>query len=226
MRQLLIFGIQTKIYKNYPNIRIFINNFFCDEFDIQKEYFDNDTWYSLEQRIDPKFPRKIFNTDNVFIKFIEFDDCNKKNCKIFFDIKNNWSNYTNGFMTKSNLLKFPFLYVIPKSVVPRYDDWYKKYQDRRKKLKNSFAEDHNDIKNFYRAGTMQHVSIFKNMVFSLESEGGFCNSERTMNWVGGSRKITLNLEKKLGIWTGKDNKDHGPQHTLIQNCLHKYLYEN
>lgn len=94
MFNLLVLGFCCNVYKNKPNIRVFFNEKFIDEYNIEPS--DN-----INKETTPKL--KIYKLDiplwplNNFIKL---------------DIKNSDSNYNNGFMTKSTLIKFhTFLFI-------------------------------------------------------------------------------------------------------------------
>lgn len=91
----LSLGFFCSIFKYKPNIRIFFNNIFIDEFDIEP--------FSFEESI--KLP---------LLKFYQLNLRNfplESNIKLM--IKNSDSNYNNGFMTKSTLLKFHTFCLFP-----------------------------------------------------------------------------------------------------------------
>jgi len=95
MNNLLALSFYCKIYKKKPNIRIFFNEKFIDEYDIESCNSNDEKvkpYLKLYQLNLPKWP-----TDN-FIKL---------------EIKNSDSNYNNGFMTKSTLIKFHTFLLIP-----------------------------------------------------------------------------------------------------------------
>jgi hypothetical protein len=94
MFNILALGFYCQIYKKKPNIRIFINNIFIDEFDIEPYDFENNSVPNL------KFYQ--LNLPNNF-----------KEYSIKLNIKNSDSNYNNGFMTKSTLIKFHTCCLVP-----------------------------------------------------------------------------------------------------------------
>ena len=88
MLHFLALGLYCQVYKTRPTLRIFANNIFIDEFDIEPfDFKDNDS-----------IP---------FLRFYHLDfphELNEHSIKL--QIKNNDSNYNNGFMTKSTLIKW------------------------------------------------------------------------------------------------------------------------
>jgi len=91
----LVLGFFCNIFKYRPNIRIFFNNTFIDEFDI--ELFDFNESIKLPQLNFYQLNLRNFPLQN--------------NIKLV--IKNSDSNYNNGFMTKSTLLKFHTFCLFP-----------------------------------------------------------------------------------------------------------------
>ena len=86
MINILALGFYCDIYKKSPNVRLFLNDTFIDEFDI-------DPFSSLDAGM-PSI--KLYQINLV-------DAVGTYNIKL--QIKNNDSNYNNGFMTKSTLIK-------------------------------------------------------------------------------------------------------------------------
>ena len=93
MFNILALGFYCQIYKKNPNIRIFFNNVFIDEFDIEPHDFD-----------DASIPN---------LKFYQLNLPEIKEQPIRLEVVNSDSNYNNGFMTKSTLIKFHTCYIIP-----------------------------------------------------------------------------------------------------------------
>lgn len=94
MVSILALGFYCQIYKKKPNIRIFFNKNFIDEFDIESHDFkDNNSIPSL--------------------RFYQLNLPNIKEQSIVLEIKNSDSNYNNGFMTKSTLIKLHTCCLVP-----------------------------------------------------------------------------------------------------------------
>ena len=95
MFNVLALGFYCQIYKKKPNVRIFVNNIFIDEFDIDSHDFENCN----------SIPNLKFYQLNLL------DEFHKHSIKL--EIKNSDSNYNNGFMTKSTLIKFHTCCLVP-----------------------------------------------------------------------------------------------------------------
>jgi len=93
---ILCIGFYCQIYKKNPNVRIFLDNRFIDEIDIQSI-----------NGIDDKLPNLYF----YHLKLLPFPI----NHNIHLEVKNSDSNYNNGFMTKSTLLRFVNFSLLPYS---------------------------------------------------------------------------------------------------------------
>ena len=95
MFNVLALGFYCQIYKKRPNVRIFVNNIFIDEFDVDSHDFENCN----------SIPNLKFYQLNLL------DEFHKHSIKL--EIKNSDSNYNNGFMTKSTLIKFHTCCLVP-----------------------------------------------------------------------------------------------------------------
>ena len=95
MFNVLALGFYCQIYKKRPNVRIFINNIFIDEFDIEPHNF----------RDYNSIPNLKFYQLNLL------DELHEHSIKL--EIKNSDSNYNNGFMTKSTLIRFHTCSLVP-----------------------------------------------------------------------------------------------------------------
>lgn len=94
MFNILALGFYCQIYKKKPNVRVFFNNNFIDEFNIEPyDFKDNNSIPSL--------------------KFYQLNLPDIKEHFVKLEIKNNDSNYNNGFMTKSTLIKLHTCSIVP-----------------------------------------------------------------------------------------------------------------
>jgi len=102
-------GFNCKIYKKNPNIRIFINNLFIDDFEIN----------SFEEEQDKTIlPNLHFYELNLSSSILEHH--------IRLEINNSDSNYNNSFMTHSTLLQLHTFYLVP---LNNYRELYNKIKD-------------------------------------------------------------------------------------------------
>ena len=156
MFNLLVLGFHCDVYKNKPNVRLFFNEKFIDEYNIEPSNDETIPKLNMYKLDVPTWPL------NNFIKI---------------DIKNSDSNYNNGFMTKSTLIKFhTFLFVTGDK---------DNYESLIKLLSNSIS--HNFNKNFnlipYTVWTDENNNVIKNVSdLTLGGSGTFkCDLFRDVN---------------------------------------------
>jgi len=203
----LCLGFLCNVYKISPTIRVFIENFFVDEFEaknnISKKEIDlisknyNDFTYINPNRISHCLDPKVIMQDGPFEKNVTFmfyniknlKQRNEKELKVLISIKNSDSNYNNGFITKSTMFSIPFIFVIPTKIFKNCSLFYQKWKQKmtfEKKLQTSLF----DIKNYYR--DRPRFFLFstnpKHHTFNIKSSnkknlsyfnGGDCEHERT-----------------------------------------------
>ena len=120
MKYIFGFNVGCKIYKKFPKINISLNDRLIDELVLDNSHLYNQ--YNLIDRKrypDNEFGDKNFIQDSLYSKKINLYTLDDKdlNGKITLDIKNSDSNYTNGFMTNSTLLKFSYVFLIPEFIL-------------------------------------------------------------------------------------------------------------
>lgn len=94
MLSILGLAFYCQIYKKRPNVRIFFNKNFIDEFDLESHDFEN-------------------NDSIPALRFYQLNLPDIKEQSIALEIKNSDSNYNNGFMTKSTLIKLHTCCIVP-----------------------------------------------------------------------------------------------------------------
>jgi len=132
----LVVGFACDVYRQEPRARIFVGNKLIDEFYIQHH---KDTLYTeiKKFRQNKHILHPYSNTEflNVLIKnfaplrFYEIEIDQTKNLEeLRIEIKNSDSNYINGFMSKSTLIRLNVCYFFP---------LYQKLLSRLKKIRNN-----------------------------------------------------------------------------------------
>lgn len=161
----LALGFFCNIFKYKPNIRIFFNNIFIDEFDIEPFDFEEST----------KLPQLNFYQLNLRNFPIQ------NNIKLV--IKNSDSNYNNGFMTKSTLLKFYTFCLFP-------------------------TDNHEWVLEKIRVGTLNlkkdHVeSKMYNLIPSTKwfNKDNNCTEDTGHKTIGGSGFFVCKVYRKYGFFT-------------------------
>ena len=195
MRYLLVVGFACEIYRKKPRARIFVDDRFIDEFNIQehKEVF------SIKRKTN-MFPRRLQDIENQFtiiekkfpeLKFYQLNiDKNKKDLKLCIDINNNDSNYNNGFLSKSTLIQLNFFYFFPldEKILMRLIKIFRKTRY----IKN-FAWFYKNKQKIFDLSS--HCQLSKEDRQIIEFKNFTCKG-----WnVGGSVQFTCKLVKKYGI---------------------------
>ena len=126
MQYVLGLGILCKKYKKNPNIRVFADDTFIDEFEIThgdetKKFTD----ISKNCKMTKNWSAKHFHILHIDEKHL--------NSKISIRVQNDDSNYTNSFMSKSTVIAFDSIFLIPKHFLDNnckvygeiYDKWHR-----------------------------------------------------------------------------------------------------
>jgi hypothetical protein len=143
MQYVLGLAILCKKYKKNPIVRLFIDNQFIDEFIVNNttKLFNGPLWPGIppeDEQLQLSFANKY--------KMFELDEkILKDGSKIVLEVQNTDSNWMNGFITKSTLIAIHNIFLIPKSLLKRYQLIFKAfYKHRRiykegKRMKNGWA---------------------------------------------------------------------------------------
>jgi len=265
MRQLLILGFHCKIYKKSPLIRVFADDQFLDEFELPATEYDETKNQNILKEIthtrDNELEYKAFDhpnarvdTDknlkdiskikisNPFLAFVEFNDIDSKNLIIKIEIKNNDSNYSNGFMTDSTLIMLNQCWIFSEKLMKRIDTIEEKYRFTAKNYisKNSLE----DFKKLMLANN--RISIFKSIldidninvdhmkkdkIIEINGSSNNFSMGVSEHWFGGDVSILVKLVKKHGLWVEAEHDTKGPWRLgdieTTKYILNKYKqYEN
>jgi hypothetical protein len=116
MKYVFGFNVGVKLYKKFPTIQVFIQDRLIDE--IQLDDSHAYTEFSLlddDERLTNKPFKSLFNNVSKKIHlYILNDECLQDNIKLV--VKNQDSNYTNGFMTKSTIIRFSHIFLMPEEI--------------------------------------------------------------------------------------------------------------
>lgn len=231
MKNLLIMGISCRVYRKEPLIRLFFNQNFVDEFNVPHNTVFDDYQTQMKERIkkenkilDPvilSLYKTIIKEKKPFLPFtkiIEIEDFDKEyiNLEIVVDAVDN--NFTNGFMTKTTLIQFDYLYLIPYPIAQNLALIKKKYKFDRKKIKNI-----NDIKKYYTKKTTTHV-VLRNFAKNDYQ------AQDIQNMQGGKFNLKIKLFKKLNsFWCEQNDLSIGKRWIgevdFLEFILDKYLQD-
>jgi hypothetical protein len=165
MIHILALGFFCSIFKHKPNIRIFFDNIFIDEFNIESFNFN----------------------ESVNLPQLKFYQVNLRNFplenNIKLMIKNSDSNYNNGFMTKSTLLKFHTFCLFPTD----------NYEWVLEKIKSGIL----DLKKNHAESKMYNL-VPSTRWFNKDNK---CIEDIAHKTIGGSGFFSCEVYKKYGFFT-------------------------
>jgi hypothetical protein len=126
MSYFLVLGILYKKYQKPADITLYIGNTFIDTFNLDRDFlYAKDIIPQIETHWYKKYgkehwitsPRYAENWKNIpaLFKVYEIDD-NAVEGKLKIKVENSDSDFTNGFMKNSSLIKFPITALIPKKL--------------------------------------------------------------------------------------------------------------
>lgn len=124
MKYQLILGIIFEKYKDPAKIDIFLDDTLLDSFELDQDYPATDQMLSMIERrwIDVWKPAEVWQDARWrnrwlqkprFFKVYEIDE-EKVKGSVRLDVSNSNSNYTNGFMSKSSIMKLGLIALFPK----------------------------------------------------------------------------------------------------------------
>lgn len=198
MKYYLIIGYRLiEKNKNFPLVRVSVNDNFIDEF-----YCDNEknsaieSWHtSSKVNENESYQKKVEYCLNVPAKqkILELDSAAwPEQCNLCIEILKNPSNYSNGFVSKRSLVIFSPIYLIAKSL----------YNDKGKFMKAL----HKLFR--YRENFFEFTDFPKKYYKNKWAWPGVHDSP-VQEMFGGDQKIYFKINKKLNFYylTGSDSEN-------------------
>ena len=131
--------------------------------------------------------------------------------KIRFEINDKNSNYTNGFMTKSNVISFKQVFLIPKHLFA-YEPLRKLYLRARKRYPQLHDPAHPDYAKQENPNTHDHSIVNDAILWPVVK--GVCTEDvegkikyAQKQWYGGQATVHVPLIKKFGIFMLHSERD-------------------
>lgn len=200
MRYLLVLGFNCDVYRQEPRARIFVGNQLIDEFyinhhpdtlSIAKNKFGQDNHTLQPYRDIEQIDLQIKNFPPLKFYEIELPET-LDILEIRIEIKNNDSNYVNGFMTNSTLIRLQECYFFPSN---------KKLMARLFEIRNKNRLTQNYA--WYRAEKSIRFNFIRNGMQWQGKNGqivDYTSTKLKHNNIGGDGVFTCKLEKKYGIF--------------------------
>ncbi len=211
MKYILGFGILFKKYKGKTNLRIFSDDRLIDEIVVDRDIktkAQNNSWRQLFDLDLPEFWGDHTYHDPSKLFVYEIDDSILGD-RINFQLHDENSNYTNGFLTKSNLMQFKSTFLIPKHLMDKKILTRIYHMDRKRnesfyKYTDKVMKDPDDAK-FEQVETTFMPWPETGKVVITEADGTLVGQAHC--WYGGKTEVYVPLVKKFGIhmlYAGRD----------------------
>jgi len=150
MKQVIFLGFYCKVYKKNPIAQIYIGDHMIDEIVVPEYYIDgfiknNELFYPSGDISFLKLKENASSHPKIFIYIIDDRYLDLSDGSIEIKIKNEDSNYTNGFMSQSTLLFLDFFYILPYTLFEKPKKYIEKimkitskkyYKNMRKRMFN------------------------------------------------------------------------------------------
>jgi hypothetical protein len=222
MKYLLVVGFACNIYRQEPRARIFVGDKLIDEFLIQHHI---DTLTTATRNFNRKLlqphPRNEFLNMQIKslppLRFYSLEiGTTLDRTELRIEIENIDSNNTNGFITKSTLIKLQVCFFFP---------LHQKLLSRLNEIKNKNRSTQNYA--WYRSHKNYIFDLIINGLCWQGKNGQIFNSNRyklTTCQIGGDGVFTCELVKKYQILIKKTKKSnrYNFEYRLIDYFLNKY----
>jgi len=206
MKYFLVIGIEYKFFRNPADITIHVGDRFIDSFALEKDFPPaTDLLPQIETRWYNKFGaphwisradwvKKWINIPSLF-KVYEIDDSDLEG-KLEIKVQNANSDFTNGFMKNSSLIKFPIVALFKKNLVENrgekmmkaivkfYDGW---------NSDSGLLEDVNKPPGFHRSRWPNASSFWVARENEIHEKSGIKNTDW---YIGGSFTAEFVIKSK------------------------------
>ena len=240
MKYFLILGTEFKRYKKTANIHVSLNERLIDSFGMKRDQGTIDMLKHVEKTWYEKFNRNhwierddwlsIWKKHPKFFKVYQVDEkdlINKDGATGTLEIKvdNSQSNYTNGFMTKSSMIKFSIIGLVPEPllqnngeglmrVATKFDDAWDKCLGRRNiqpgKVVGTMSTEEHDM---WKVSRPTWPSVFN---YHVQRDGESETHEKSglrtrCDWIGGSftLQVPIKIKHKIKVLGSIGTADHG-----------------
>jgi len=215
MSYVLFLGFKSIVYKEPAIIRISLDNVFIDEFslipnsscDVKDYYYKSEyfrRWSDKNSLADHPYYKKnipadfskFFHEDIIF-KIFELDEKfikEKQKHNLVIELIDSDNNFTNGFITKSTMISLDLAYLIPKSILLKFDIYNNNYINNKKEYRSKHLTI-DSIKNSYKTKLTQFDLLKNNSFENEEKQGTYC-----LKWYSNVSKDKTSIS--LHEWRG------------------------
>jgi hypothetical protein len=214
MKYILAFGIFFKKFSNSTKIRIFSDDLFIDEITLdenmlgkEKKQITHAHYDNAMELLHPDKKEQVFGTGGIHMKlfpeklFVYEIDESAIGKKISMEINDKNSNFTNGFMTGSNMFAIDSVFLFPKHIFS--EEKMLRVMEFMRKIYNSDSLDRinsdAEVDEYHR----KHVA-WPSQVRILDSDTNIMYDRG--HWCGGTKRLQMEIKKKFGLhflWNGR-----------------------
>ena len=211
MKYILGIGINFKHFSGETTIRIFLDDIFIDELVLDKhielcrvdrlnitDNFNPENPTFEKKKTGPDDQRKESIPEKFFCYEIDESIIGDR---ISFDFNDTNSNYSNGFMTKSNQISFHSVFLLPK--ITTNSRFWKFIYDR----------NHKETENILPCQSYGKAEVNHDWPLTVELYNDKNEKSHRFQWFGGKQKVHIDVCKKHRthyIWKSNDNKINHP----------------
>tara|TARA_B100000902_G_scaffold356412_1_gene370062 strand:- start:49 stop:786 length:738 start_codon:yes stop_codon:yes gene_type:complete len=219
MKYILAFGIFFKKFSNSMQIRIFSDDLFIDEITLdenllgkEKRQITHTRYHYATELLHPDKKEQVFKTGGIHMKlfpeklFVYEIDESSIGKKILLEITDKNSNFTNGFMTSSNMFAIDSVFLFPKHMfsekkIPRVMEFMRRIYNR-DSLDNINTDA--EVDEYHR----KHVP-WPSQAHILDAD-----TKRMYDrghWHGGAKRLQIEIKKKFGLhflWNGRNESSN------------------
>ena len=202
MKYLLLISLIFKKYKGSTDVSLYSDDLFIDQFTLQDDTTTMSTARKDERDQFRHIYRKILgqNKFRALPKLTKVYEIDETSIGREFSIRINDSNtnYTNGFMTKSNTLQLFNCILVPKKLLTT-SKWAR--------CVRMFEKHNSYISRYKKEPDFQGVETYSRHMYWPGTDFHIVNGKLTQrHWVGGKSVITLPVIKKFQmhiLWPGR-----------------------
>ena len=218
MKYILAFGIFFKKFSNSMQIRIFSDDLFIDEITLdenllgkEKTQITHTQYDNALELLHPEKKKQVFYGGGIHMRlfpeklFVYEIDESAIGGKILFEIDDKNSNFTNGFMTASNMFAIDSVFLFPKHMfsekkILRVMEFMRKIYNNDNLDSISSEQEQNEYDRKHVPWPNQ-VKIFNTDTMESYGRG---------HWHGGTKRLHVNVRKKFGLhllWSGRNESN-------------------
>jgi hypothetical protein len=225
MRYLLVVGFACDVYRQEPRARIYVGDKLIDEFYIRHQEdiisADINNHYQNNHILKPIKTNNFYIKNLPHLRFYEIEvEPYQNKLELRINIENSDSNYNNGFITKSTLLKLQIFYFFPYN--KKLLSILSKMMIKNRKNKNNYAWHRRYKSQIFNLDYIAEWHGKNGKILESTNNNNFKNKQLKITNIGGDGVFTCKLIKKYKIFIAKFSKAH---RYSLNRVFIDYLYD-